>query len=127
MNQYLSYIIKKADTDHEFRDAATIGGIGMGTHVLATHITNASGINGAVAKGIKNATPMAERIGGALKTPLKSLGSLAKSQGLRKNLKIGAIGGAVGLLGDYAAVKLNKHMNKEASENKYLEKIKGIK
>jgi hypothetical protein len=44
-----------------------------------------------------------------------------------KNNKAAIIGGGLGLIGDYAAVKLNKgidaKMNKVASENKYLEKV----
>lgn len=31
--------------------------------------------------------------------------------GSKSNLKAGIIGGGLGLLGDYAAVKLNKHIN----------------
>lgn len=36
-----------------------------------------------------------------------------------------ALIGGLGLIGDYGAVKLNKHLNldKQASENKYLQKI----
>ena len=39
--------------------------------------------------------------------------------------KMGALIGGLGLIGDYAAVKLNKHIEKTANDfsNKYLEKI----
>lgn len=103
-----------SDTKSDLRDTAVIGGVGALSSV-ATHHT-VSSLEGSA----KKILPQAERVGGSI---LKRVGQMAKSPAA----KYGAIGGAIGLVGDYAAVKANKALGgqtKEAStKNLYLEKI----
>lgn len=129
MNQYLDLICRQsamvkeaeAETKSELRDTAVIGAVGTGTSLLTNHISNKMGLNGTIKKVSKKVKPtsLASKISKFVKNP----GPVLKSPGFRNTLKIGALGGTVGLIGDYAAVKINKSLEKKASENTYLEKI----
>jgi hypothetical protein len=114
-------MIKEADDKNELRDTAVIGAVGTGSSLLSNHIANKMGINGPVAKAPAATEPLLSRVGKFFKNP----GPVLKSQGFKNTLKIGALGGAIGLAGDYAAVKINKALEKKAS-NKYLEKAAEI-
>lgn len=117
-------MVKEAKNENELRDTAVIGSIGVGTHIGANHLINKMGLNGQeAANAAKSSTSLLGRMGSAMKSPMKAIGSTVRSQGFKKGLKIGAIGGAIGLVGDYAAVKINKAMTKESMDNKYLEKV----
>lgn len=123
MNIYLDQICrrsamtKEADDKSELRDTAVIGAVGTGSSLMSNHIANRMGLNGTIRPTPKPSEPLLSRVGSFLKNPMPVL----KSQGFKNTLKIGALGGAIGLAGDYAAVKINKALEKKAY-NKYLEK-----
>lgn len=129
MNIYLDQIcvtasmVKQAG-QNELRDTAIIGTTGVGTGMIANHINNKMGHNGEEAMAAANAGgSLLSNAKSIMKAPGKALGAIAKSPGFRKGLKIGAVGGAIGLAGDYAAVKINKALEKKAMENKYIAHI----
>lgn len=108
-NRYIEQLTKQAsDNKSELRDTAVIGGIG-GISSVATHHA-VSTLEG----GAKMAAPAA-KVGGSI---LSRVGAAVKSPGFKKGLKYGAIGTGLGLVGDYAAVKINKAIGqtKQASE-----------
>jgi len=113
-----------SNNNHELRDTAVIGATGAVSSGLAHPVTNAL-----TGKGAKSVVPFAERLSNAIKKPISTVGTAIKSEGFKKGLAIGAVGGGLGLVGDYAAVKYNNHLNKQAnstpsaSPNKYLEKL----
>jgi hypothetical protein len=130
MNKYLTQLqhnismVKEAeDTKKELRDTGVIGAVGVGSNLISDHIQTKIGLNGA--RPLKApAVPIAERLGGFLKNPVSTIGKTVRSSGFKRGLKVGAIGGGVSLLGDYAAIKINKALEKKAEDgNKYLEKI----
>jgi hypothetical protein len=132
MNKYLTQLqhnismVKEAeDTKKELRDTGVIGALGVGSNLISDHIQNRMGLNG-VRPPKAPVAPIAERLGGFLKNPGPSVGNALRSPGLKRGLKVGAIGGGISLLGDYAAIKINKALEKKAMDNnKYLEKIAG--
>lgn len=114
-------VVKQAsDNRNELRDTAVIGAVGTGSSLLTNHIQDKLGLNGLKAK-----PPIQLGASSSMfKNPLKAMRSALASPGFRRAAKIGAIGGAIGLAGDYAAVKINNKMHtKQSSDNIYLEKI----
>jgi hypothetical protein len=130
MNKYLTQLqhnismVKEAeDTKKELRDTGVIGAVGVGSNLVSDHIQTRIGLNG-VRPPKAAAAPIAERLGGFLKNPASTIGKTVGSAGFKRGLKVGAIGGGISLLGDYAAIKINKALEKKAEDdNKYLEKI----
>ncbi len=119
MNTYLD----KEAAKSELRDTGVIGAMGVGTGLVSNHVVNKLELNGKLAdKAVGHSTPLMAKIRAIGNSPVKSLKSTLASKGFKNGAKIGAIGGAIGLAGDYAAVKINKALEKKAS-NKFLEKI----
>jgi hypothetical protein len=116
-------MVKEAeDTKKELRETGVIGALGVGSNLISDHIQNRMGLNGKRPPKAP-AAPIAERLGGFLKNPGSAVGNALKSPGFKRGLKVGAIGGGISLLGDYAAIKINKALEKKAMDNRYLEKI----
>lgn len=113
------------NTSNELRDTGVIGAIGLGSGMLVHPTTNALNIKAPINAAVKNTLPIGQRILAAMKSPIKSMGAAMKHEGFKHSLKLGAVAGSLGLIGDYAAVKINNNMNKQANfmTNKYLEKI----
>jgi hypothetical protein len=125
MNKYLDQIcvtssmVKQAGKS-ELRDTAVIGATGVGTGLISNHVVNKLELNGKIAgKTAEKSTPLMSKLRTLAKNPGKVIGTALKSKGFRNGAKIGAIGGAIGLAGDYGAVKINKALEKKAS-NIYL-------
>lgn len=105
---------KAADesSDKQLRDTAIIGATGTATGIAASKISDSMGLNGPRAPKIAGGPSILERASAGLKNPSKVIGSVLKNPGFRRTAKIGAISGALGLAGDYGAVKLMNHLDK---------------
>lgn len=119
MNKYIAQVsltasmVKEAgDVKNEIRDTAVIGAMGVGTGLISNHIVDNLKLNEKIPEAIKVSDSLVSRAR-----------SIFTSRAFKNTAKIGAIGGTVGLIGDYAAVKINKAMNTPSAENKYVEKI----
>jgi hypothetical protein len=128
------YLIKASASkeNHEIRDTAVIGGVGTASSLVTNHIQDRLGLNGTKPSSAPKKTTLMDKVKSMgkkvpikepsladkaksfVKNPGKALSSLAKNPSFKRNAKIGAIGGAIGLVGDYAAVKLNKKLEKVA-------------
>jgi hypothetical protein len=128
------YLIKASASkdNHEIRDTAVIGGVGTASSLVTNHIQDRLGLNGAKPSSAPKKTTLMDKVKSMgkkapikqtsfadkaksfVKNPGKAMASLAKNPSFKRNAKIGAIGGAIGLVGDYAAVKLNKKLEKVA-------------
>lgn len=112
LNNNSSLVKQAKKKNNEIRETGIIGAVGTASSLATNALQDKLGLNGAKPKATaKTAT--------SFKSPIKALGAAMKSPGMKRGLKIGAIGGAIGLAGDYAAVKINKRLEKKA----YLEKV----
>lgn len=137
MNKYLTRttyydsMVKQAkESNNDLRDTGIIGAVGTASSLITNNIQDRMGLNGtkAKAKVVASKAPLLDRVKSIIKSPVKTMSKTFSNPGFKRAAKIGAIGGAVGLAGDYAAVKLNKKLEKSASEssNIYLDKIQDI-
>lgn len=131
--QYYDYpsMVKQAkESNNDLRDTGIIGAVGTASSLITNNIQDRMGLNGAKAKPNLKAPSVSllDRVKSTIKSPIKTMSKTFSTPGFRRAAKIGAIGGAVGLAGDYAAVKLNKKLEKSAEEisNIYLDKIQNI-
>jgi hypothetical protein len=115
-NRYLEKVarILSDDSKKELAQTGVIGAIGMGTSALTHKVMN---------PGVKS---VAQKVGsGAVSTiahaARPSLGLLGKAKGILQGIKsspttkAALIGGGLGLLGDFAAVKINKAIDKHGA------------
>ena len=131
--QYYDYnsMVKQAkESNNDLRDTGIIGAVGTASSLITNNIQDRMGLNGvkAKAKSVVSKASMMDRVKSTIKSPIKTMSKTFANPGFKRAAKIGAIGGAVGLAGDYAAVKLNKKLEKSAEEisNVYLDKIQDI-
>lgn len=130
IHQYDSMVKQAKDNNNDLRDTGIIGAVGTASSLITNNIQDRMGLNGAKAKvkSVASKASTMDRVKSIIKSPMKSMSKTFSNPGFKRAAKIGGIGGAVGLAGDYAAVKLNKKLEKSAEEisNAYLDKIQDI-
>lgn len=127
---YNSMVKQAKESNNDLRDTGIIGAVGTASSLITNNIQDKMGLNGAKAKvkSVASKASLLDRVKSTIKSPVKAMSKTFANPGFKRAAKIGAIGGAVGLAGDYAAVKLNKKLEKSAGEisNVYLDKIQDI-